>query len=100
MVIPARFERATYCLEGSCSIQLSYGTIKMSSLELASITRYVNIGLLLKKETTYGFSQPNVKLLICRISSDAKSSIEPCINSLNELNIIRIHAIVRNCCQS
>ena len=24
-VIPARFERATYCLEGSCSIQLSYG---------------------------------------------------------------------------
>ena len=26
MAIPARFERATYCLEGSCSIQLSYGT--------------------------------------------------------------------------
>ncbi len=25
-VIPARFERAAYCLEGSCSIQLSYGT--------------------------------------------------------------------------
>ena len=25
-VIPARFERATDCLEGSCSIQLSYGT--------------------------------------------------------------------------
>ena len=22
---PARLERATYCLEGSCSIQLSYG---------------------------------------------------------------------------
>ena len=22
-----RFERRTYCLEGSCSIQLSYGTI-------------------------------------------------------------------------
>ena len=25
-VIPPRFERGTYCLEGSCSIQLSYGT--------------------------------------------------------------------------
>tara|TARA_B110001454_G_scaffold219202_1_gene252081 strand:- start:180541 stop:182340 length:1800 start_codon:yes stop_codon:yes gene_type:complete len=27
MVIAARLERATYCLEGSCSIQLSYATI-------------------------------------------------------------------------
>ena len=26
-MIPLRFERRTYCLEGSCSIQLSYGTI-------------------------------------------------------------------------
>ena len=26
-VIPMRFERMTYCLEGSCSIQLSYGTL-------------------------------------------------------------------------
>ena len=26
-VIPTRFERVTYCLEGSCSIQLSYGII-------------------------------------------------------------------------
>ena len=26
MVIRARLERATYCLEGSCSIQLSYRT--------------------------------------------------------------------------
>ena len=26
VVIPPRFERGTYCLEGSCSIQLSYGT--------------------------------------------------------------------------
>ena len=26
-MIPARFERATDCLEGSCSIQLSYGTL-------------------------------------------------------------------------
>jgi hypothetical protein len=25
LVTPARLERATYCLEGSCSIQLSYG---------------------------------------------------------------------------
>ena len=28
MVLPARFERATYALEGRCSIQLSYGSIK------------------------------------------------------------------------
>jgi hypothetical protein len=27
-VIPEGFEPSTYCLEGSCSIQLSYGTIK------------------------------------------------------------------------
>jgi hypothetical protein len=26
LVIPRRLERLTYCLEGSCSIQLSYGT--------------------------------------------------------------------------
>ncbi len=26
LVIPKRLERLTYCLEGSCSIQLSYGT--------------------------------------------------------------------------
>ena len=26
LVIPPRLERGTYCLEGSCSIQLSYGT--------------------------------------------------------------------------
>ena len=26
VVIPERLERSTYCLEGSCSIQLSYGT--------------------------------------------------------------------------
>ena len=25
LVCPARFERATYALEGRCSIQLSYG---------------------------------------------------------------------------
>ncbi len=34
LVIPARFERATVCLEGRCSIQLSYGT------EGAKIGRY------------------------------------------------------------
>ena len=27
IVTPKRFERLTYCLEGSCSIQLSYGVI-------------------------------------------------------------------------
>ena len=29
VVIPMRFERMTYCLEGSCSIQLSYGTLSI-----------------------------------------------------------------------
>ena len=28
-VIPLRFERRTHSLEGCCSIQLSYGTIKI-----------------------------------------------------------------------
>ena len=28
-VIPLRLERRTCCLEGSCSIQLSYGTIRV-----------------------------------------------------------------------
>jgi hypothetical protein len=30
-VTPKRFERLTYCLEGSCSIQLSYGVIIFQS---------------------------------------------------------------------
>ncbi len=30
VVIPIGFEPMTYCLEGSCSIQLSYGTIEKS----------------------------------------------------------------------
>ena len=34
-VIPERFERSTHALEGRCSIQLSYGTIK--SLRTAKI---------------------------------------------------------------
>lgn len=29
MVGPARFERATLCLEGRCSIQLSYGPVPL-----------------------------------------------------------------------
>ena len=29
LVIPFGFEPKTYCLEGSCSIQLSYGTSKI-----------------------------------------------------------------------
>ncbi len=33
MVIRARLERATYCLEGNCSIQLSYRTIGMTCIE-------------------------------------------------------------------
>ena len=40
VVIPPRFERGTYCLEGSCSIQLSYGTfyslVGMTRLERAT----------------------------------------------------------------
>lgn|GEM_PF-1837799 len=29
MVMLARLERATYCLEGNCSIQLSYSTTEI-----------------------------------------------------------------------
>ena len=32
LVIPERLERSTYCLEGSCSIQLSYGTDLVMSI--------------------------------------------------------------------
>ncbi len=32
LVTPARFERATYSLEGCCSIQLSYGVDELLSL--------------------------------------------------------------------
>ena len=31
-VIPFGFEPKTYCLEGSCSIQLSYGTLNKKSI--------------------------------------------------------------------
>ena len=31
-VIPEGFEPSTYCLEGSCSIQLSYGTIFINNI--------------------------------------------------------------------
>ncbi len=33
-VIPFGFEPKTYCLEGSCSIQLSYGTKNKKSIYL------------------------------------------------------------------
>ena len=37
-VIPLRLERKTYCLEGSCSIQLSYGTDLMLSQKRCKIS--------------------------------------------------------------
>ena len=37
LVIPPRLERGTCCLEGSCSIQLSYGTI---GFRLVGIARF------------------------------------------------------------
>jgi hypothetical protein len=42
MVMPARLERATYCLEGSCSIQLSYGTIFLNIAEGAQIIKLIS----------------------------------------------------------
>ena len=35
MAIPGRLELPTYCLEGSCSIQLSYGTVFRNIVNLA-----------------------------------------------------------------
>ena len=46
LVIPARFERATVCLEGRCSIQLSYGT------EGAKIGRFLGKRPVLKRLST------------------------------------------------
>jgi hypothetical protein len=37
-VIPFGFEPKTYCLEGSCSIQLSYGTILLNLLNFVYVT--------------------------------------------------------------
>ena len=41
MVRPARFERATICLEGRCSIQLSYGRTLLISLGMADPTGWL-----------------------------------------------------------
>ena len=38
LVCPARFERATYALEGRCSIQLSYGQI----VNIQVLTRFLH----------------------------------------------------------
>ena len=37
-VVPLRFERKTYCLEGSCSIQLSYETIVKTLQKLFALS--------------------------------------------------------------
>ena len=41
MVIPKRLERLTYCLEGSCSIQLSYGTNLEFAKSGANLVQFV-----------------------------------------------------------
>ena len=42
LVIPAGFEPTTHSLEGCCSIQLSYGTIRINAI-LAKMLRKSNI---------------------------------------------------------
>ena len=43
MAIPAGLEPATYCLEGSCSIQLSYGTLYSVFLQYMKKVNYPRI---------------------------------------------------------
>ena len=42
MAIPGRFERSTYCLEGSCSIQLSYGTDAIIIADFPKIVKFIS----------------------------------------------------------
>ncbi len=42
-VIPSGFEPETYCLEGSCSIQLSYGTLLLFSVILGILKCIVGV---------------------------------------------------------
>ena|GEM_PF-5138093 len=54
-VIPKRFERLTYCLEGSCSIQLSYG---INDLNNSYTQSFIQIESLVKQKKF----QVNLKL--------------------------------------
>ena len=76
MAIPGRFERSTYCLEGSCSIQLSYGT---NVFIIAHFSKIVN-----KKESQMADKPGSVKRAIIRLamslltrSSNLPSDDEP-----------------------
>ena len=40
MAIPGRLERPTCCLEGSCSVQLSYGTMRSCICDLNALNMY------------------------------------------------------------
>ena len=50
VVIPLRLERKTYCLEGSCSIQLSYGTDLILIKSAAKLVRFIGFS---KKKRNY-----------------------------------------------
>ena len=45
LVIAARFERATVCLEGRCSIQLSYATFYFIGATHLNLTVPIGIGI-------------------------------------------------------
>ena len=51
-VIPLRLERKTYCLEGSCSIQLSYGT-DLYMLNYENVAKLLPFAEFTKKKDIY-----------------------------------------------
>lgn len=53
MVMPLRFERRTYALEGRCSIQLSYGTNEINIAEGAQSSKLISKFQALAPEKLY-----------------------------------------------
>ena len=65
-MIPLGFEPKAYCLEGSCSIQLSYGTIKSG----AKVRKKYQVGNEKRKKRAFRAEKAEKKLKISRRSAE------------------------------